>query len=428
MDQAIAYLQKLPSKEVKPGLSRVRALLAAVGHPQDTLRTVHVGGTNGKGSVVAMLASALRAAGYRVGVYTSPHLVSYRERMQINREWISEEKFSELADELMSIAETMTDKPSQFEFLTAMSFLYFARERVDWAVIEVGLGGRFDATNIIHPAISVVTNVELDHTDLLGDTLAKIAWEKAGIAKPGVALVTGEAKPEPLAVIERECAATGSRLVRANVKITRRDFDWDSQTLEIEGLGSVQLGLLGGYQIENAAVAVMALRELQKQISLSDRAIIRGLEQARWPGRFEVIQKAPYVVLDGAHNPHGVAALCEDLKRYYEKFLGGRKFLLFGMMADKDFYRSAEMLFPQFDEISLVCPPSPRAAEPKLLAEIATHLGIKTMIFPSTEEALGKIREKMDVRDLLCVAGSLYLVGEVEGILGYGHTTAASPR
>ncbi|MBI1741807.1 bifunctional folylpolyglutamate synthase/dihydrofolate synthase [Candidatus Acetothermia bacterium] len=428
VDQAIAYLQKLQFKDVKPGLSRVRALLDAVGNPQNALCTVHVGGTNGKGSVVTMIASVLRVAGYRVGVYTSPHLVSYRERMQINSEWISEEKFSGLADELMSIAETMTDKPSQFEFLTAMGLLYFARQHVDWAVIEVGLGGRFDATNLIHPKISVVTNVELDHTDLLGNTLGEIAWEKAGIAKPGAVLITGESKPEPLAVIERECAARGAPLIRANVKITRRDFDWDSQALEIEELGSVQLGLLGGYQIENAAVAMTALRELQKQISLSDQAIIRGLEQAHWPGRFELVQKSPYIVLDGAHNPHGVAALREDLKRYYKKFLGGKKFLLFGMMADKDFSRSAKLLFPQFDEISLVRPPSPRAAEPTLLAEIATHLGTAASIFSSTEEAMSKIREKMDVRDLLCVAGSLYLVGEVEGILGYGHTTAASQR
>jgi dihydrofolate synthase/folylpolyglutamate synthase len=424
VDQAIALLQTLPFREVKPGLSRVRALLDAVGNPQNALRAVHVGGTNGKGSVAALIASVLRSAGQRVGLYTSPHLVSYRERLQIDGHWISEPEFQHLVCELMPIADALKDKPTQFEFLTALSLQYFARRNVDWAVIEVGLGGRFDATNLIRPSVSVLTNVEFDHIDLLGDTLEKIAWEKAGIAKPGVPLITGEKKREPWAVIERECVSLGAPLLRASVPVSRRDFDWECQTLEVEDLGAIRLRLLGGYQLENTALAVTALRALQQHIALSDRAIIQGLESARWPGRFEIVQKSPFVVLDGAHNPHGVSALRDDVRRYHEKFLGkSKKFLLFGMMSDKNFSQSAELLFPEFDEIALVRPPSPRGLEPAPLAVIAARLGRTASVFANVKAAVQEIAQKMDVRDLLCVAGSLYLVGEVEGMLGHGHTT-----
>jgi dihydrofolate synthase/folylpolyglutamate synthase len=419
VDQAIAYLKKLPFTEVKPGLSRIRSLIAAVGHPEMSLRAVHVGGTNGKGSVVAMLASVLQAAGQRVGVYTSPHLVSYRERIRINGDWISEREFSELADELMPIAEALSDRPSQFEFLTAMAFLYFARRRVDWAVIEVGLGGRFDATNVISPALAILTNVELDHTDLLGETLEQIAWEKAGIAKPGVPLVTGEAKPGPASVIERECQLSGARWVSARLRVRQRDFDWDSQELEIESLGAVRIKLLGRYQMQNVSVAMAALRELQREFPFSDRAILEGLARARWPGRFEIIQREPYVILDGAHNLHGARALREEIERYARKFLaGGRAFLLFGMMRDKDFARAAEALFPVFDEIYLAPPNSPRAADPVLLSPIAVRLGKPASVSSSAAEALHSAGPRLQRRDLLCVAGSLYIVGQAEQFFG----------
>jgi dihydrofolate synthase/folylpolyglutamate synthase len=373
-----------------------------------------------------MLASVLQAASYRVGLYTSPHLVSYRERIQINRSWVDEAEFQALADQLMPCAEAMNDKPSQFEFLTAMSFLYFAQKKVDWAVVEVGLGGRFDATIVIDPEVAVLTNVELDHTDLLGDTLAKIAWEKIGIAKPGVPLVTGEEKTEPRQVIERECAAVKAQLVLVKTKLERLDFDWKSQIIFDTNLGPIRLGLLGGYQLRNAAIAITALRELQKPYSLPDRAIIEGLEKARWAGRFEALQELPYVVLDGAHNPHGASALRDDIQHYAKKFLlDAKKYLLFGMLADKDFSQAAQFLFPEFDEIFLVKPASPRALEPAVLADIAKQLGKVYCICDSVESAFGQIRKKLDARDLLCVAGSLYLVGEVEEYLGHGHTTIA---
>ncbi|MCS6936071.1 MAG: folylpolyglutamate synthase/dihydrofolate synthase family protein [Candidatus Bipolaricaulota bacterium] len=425
MDQAISYLKRLPFAEVKPGLGRVLALLEAVGHPQRSLPTVHITGTNGKGSVAAMIASVLRSAGYRTGLYTSPHLISYRERMRIyhpsislfkeegEREgWISEDDFCALVDELMPIAESLADRPTQFEFLTAMAFLYFARQRVDIAVIEVGMGGRFDATNVVMPLVSVLTNVELDHTEFLGPTIEKIAWEKAGIAKPNVPFVTGERKPEALSVIERECAAVGAPLVLAKRAIERLDFTWEYQEFQIESLGRVKLQLLGGYQRENLRVAVEALRVLQERLVLSETAIRTGLERARWPGRFEVVQIEPSViVLDGAHNPHAIRALRDDLRRYIQKYQITKKLLLFGVLHDKDYPSMAQTLFSEFDEIVLVRPESPRALDPTALLRWAPRARIASDVATALEMAHAAKPE------LLCVTGSLYLVGAVKRLL-----------
>lgn len=422
MDQAISYLQKLPHGEVKPGLSRIEILLEAVGNPHERLCTVHIGGTNGKGSVAAMLASVLQTAGYRVGLYTSPHLISYRERIQINQEQISEREFQKLADELMPIADSMRDKPTQFEFLTALAFLYLARQQTEIAVIEVGLGGRFDATNVIKPLVSVLTNVELDHTDLLGDTIAKITWEKAGIAKPGVPLVTGECKREALEVIAHECVAVGTPLVGAYTPLRIRDFNWEYQEFEIEELGRVRLKLLGSYQQDNLAVALRALQVLQKYLRISSEAIIHGLEQVRWPGRFEISQHEPYViVLDGAHNPHAARALREDLRRYRQKFSITQSVLLFGVLRDKNYREMVEILFPEFDALFFVKLDSPRTCEPSVLAQIVTACRGVWPYAPSIYEdvgaALKAARMHVPERGLLCITGSLYLVGAVKRLV-----------
>jgi dihydrofolate synthase/folylpolyglutamate synthase len=440
MDQAISYLKQLPFAEVKPGLDRVSALLEAVGNPQRSLPTIHIAGTNGKGSVAAMIASVLQSAGYRTGLYTSPHLLSYCERIQINplsrslslalpvygegtggvtgeewsEGWIRKDDFCRLTNELMPVAESLDDRPTQFEFLTAIAFLYFARQRVDMAVIEVGMGGRFDATNVITPLVSVLTNVELDHTEFLGPTVEKIAWEESGVAKPNVPFVTGERKPEALAVIERECAAVGAPLIPAKREIERLDFTWEYQEFQIESLGRVKLKLklLGGYQRENLSVAIEALSVLQERVKLSERAIRTGLESAQWPGRFEVVQQAPYViVLDGAHNPHAMRALRDDLRRYTQKYRIAKKLLLFGVLKDKDYAQMAQTLFPEFDEIFLVKPDSPRACEPSALEAIGRQLGRMVSVGESLSRGLQMARQRAEAQTLLCITGSLYLVG-----------------
>jgi dihydrofolate synthase/folylpolyglutamate synthase len=405
VDQAIAYLKQLPHTEVKPGLERIQALLERVGNPHERLQAVHIGGTNGKGSVAVMIASVLQRAGYRVGLYTSPHLISYCERIQINGAPIAEDEFAHIADELMPIADAMADKPTQFEFMTAMAFLYFLRQKIDIAVIEVGLGGRFDATNVITPMVGVLTNVELDHTDLLGETLEQIAWEKAGIAKRGVPLVTGERKPNALEVIARECAAVGAPLIPARQRARRTDFTWEYQEFEVWGEGKVRMKLLGGYQRENLNVALEALEVLRQSLEIPHEALVRGLEQASWPGRFEVVQREPYIILDGAHNPHAARALREDVRRYRERYALHKSALLFGVLRDKAYQTMAEILFPDFDEIVLVKPDSPRALEPSALLSWAPAAKICDTISEGLDVA------RASGAELICVTGSLYVIG-----------------
>jgi dihydrofolate synthase/folylpolyglutamate synthase len=405
VDQAIAYLKQLPHTEVKPGLERIRALLESVDNPHERLRAVHIGGTNGKGSVAVMIASVLQSAGYRVGLYTSPHLISYCERIQINGAPIAEDEFAHIADELMPIADAMADKPTQFEFMTALAFLYFLRQKIDIAVIEVGLGGRFDATNVITPMVGVLTNVELDHTDLLGETLEQIAWEKAGIAKRGVPLVTGERKPNALEVIARECAAVGALLIPARQRARRTDFTWEYQEFEVWSEGKVRMKLLGGYQRENLNVALEALDVLRQSLEIPQEALVRGLEQASWPGRFEVVQREPYIILDGAHNPHAARALREDVRRYRERYALHKSALLFGVLRDKAYQTMAEILFPDFDEIVLVKPDSPRALEPSALLSWAPAAKICDTISEGLDVA------RASGAELICVTGSLYVIG-----------------
>jgi dihydrofolate synthase/folylpolyglutamate synthase len=419
VDQAIAYLKQLPHTEVKPGLDRIRFLLEAVDNPHEQLQAVHIAGTNGKGSVAAMLSNILHCAGYRVGLYTSPHLVSHCERMQIDQTPVSEQTFAALADELMPIVDSMADKPTQFEFLTAMAFLYFARQKIDIAVVEVGLGGRFDATNIIVPMVSVLTNVELDHTDLLGDTIEKIAWEKAGIARKDISLVTGEYKRGALAVIERECATVGAPLIQARQRVRRLDFTWEYQEFEIESLGRVRLQLLGGYQRENLDIALEALYALRKSFDISQNAIVAGLEQTRWPGRFEIVQQGPYIILlDGAHNPAGSRALREDVHRYRQKYNPRRSFLLFGVFKDKDYRTMGEVLFPEFNEIFLVRLDSPRSCDPDILAEIAYGLGCQASVYKDVKSGLEAAQGRLTPGDWLCITGQIYLIGAVKQALG----------
>jgi len=411
VDQAIAYLKRLPYTEVKPGLDRIRTLLEVVGDPHKQLRAVHIAGTNGKGSVAVMLASVLQRAGYRVGLYTSPHLISYRERIQINQTPIPECDFAQLADALMPVADSMKDTPTQFEFLTAMALLYFARQKIDIAVIEVGLGGRFDATNVITPLVSVLTNVELDHTDLLGNTIEQIAWEKVGIAKKEIPLVTGERKPRALEIIARECAAVGAPLISARQRARRTDFTWEYQEFEVWGEGKVRMKLLGGYQRENLNVVWEALDVLRQSLEICPQALRVGLEQASWPGRFEVVHKSPYMVLDGAHNPHAARALREDVRRYREKYTLQKSTLVFGVLKDKDYRTIAEVLFPEFDEIILVKPDSPRALDPTVLRQWVPT----AKIYPDSEAGLMAARETEP--DLVCVTGSLYIVGAAKRLL-----------
>ena len=319
--QAIKYLASLEKFGINLGLERVTRLLGELGDPQLKFRSLHVAGTNGKGSTCAMIASILKEAGYKTGLYTSPHLLKFNERFKINGRDISNQDFAKgislikrIVEEPRIHSQVPIDNPTVFEALTALAFWYFAKQKVDYAVVEVGMGGRLDATNVIRPLVSVITNIELEHTAVLGSTIAKIAAEKAAIIKPGVPVVTAETKAEALRVMKHRADKDRSVLVQVGSRAA--GFD---------------LGLLGEHQQANAACAVAAVRLAGIQ---ADRtAILAGLRKVAWPGRFQVVARKPLTILDGAHNPAGAQVLARTLA---ERFPGKKFVFVMGVQKDKD--------------------------------------------------------------------------------------------
>ena len=374
-DDALRFLESLTVFGIRPGLERIEKMAAALGNPQKNYATVHVTGTNGKGSVCAMLAEILKADGRRVGLFTSPHLESYCERMKVDGADITEAEFAAVIEAVKNCGVAAT----QFEVLTAAAFEYFSRAAVDVAVIEVGLGGLYDSTNIITPEISVITNVALEHEKILGD-LKNIARNKAGIIKAGVPCVTGAAG-EALEVIRAVAAEKNSALY------------------EVHELADVKINLRGGYQKFNAAVAIKAAEVL----GVDEKIIRAGLERVEWAGRFEEIGG---VILDGAHNPHGAAALRESLDEIYPS---GRRAWIFGALADKNFDSMIEILFRAGDFVIVTAPESERAAEVEVLRDGLNSRGIENI-------GVGKISDAVEIlrnfdAEVKIVAGSLYLIG-----------------
>jgi dihydrofolate synthase/folylpolyglutamate synthase len=416
------YLHNLQRFGVKLGLQNVGAVLSACGDPQRRFPSVHVAGTNGKGSVCAMLASILRADGRRVGLYTSPHLADVRERIRIGGRIISEADF----DRLLGLLQRTIDRllasgrleahPTYFEVLTILAFLHFAERQVDVAVIEVGMGGRFDATNIIAPLVSVITSISLDHREYLGSSLAEIAFEKAGIIKPGVPVVSGVEGRAAGAVIRRRARELDSPLVSAfgrdgtlfaarTAAGFRFRYDFCGEPF------SFRLKLPGAHQGENAAVAIAAARTLGcVERPIDRRTILSGLAEAEWPGRLEAVGRRPLVLLDGAHNEDGARALAS----YVRDFVRGPLVLVFAMLKDKAVARSAEVLFPRPETIILTSIPSPRAASPEEILKAAPRFRSKIAIEPDLRSAIARARALAGPRGSVLIAGSLYLVGEVK--------------
>jgi dihydrofolate synthase/folylpolyglutamate synthase len=396
---------------MKLGLEPMRAIAARLGHPENGLRFIHLAGSNGKGSTAAFCESCLRAAGRRVGLYTSPHLVSIRERIQVDRVPISEADFAEGLDRVLAAAE---GEPTFFELLTGLALGYFARERVDWIVWETGLGGRLDATNIVRPAVSVITGIALEHTQYLGSTLPEIAREKAGIIKPGVPVVSG-ATGEAGAVIAEAARESRSPLIEIDSALPAQDLGLrEGRQRARLGGNEYTLGLLGSHQVRNAACAVAALRQLAEPIS--DEAITRGLETASWPGRFQIVSESPLLVLDGAHNQ----AAMETLLAAWRGCLAARNLdgtqahLLFGAVADKDISGMAALLAREFKSITLVRLASERSADPR---HLAPHFG------QARCELLDSLAAwNPPAAHPVLVTGSLFLVGEMLARLsGAGH-------
>ena len=383
-NEAVNYLNDLNIFGIKPGLERITLLAEELSNPQNFYKTIHVAGTNGKGSTCAMLAEILQAHGKKVGLFTSPHLKSYCERMKINGENISESEFAEII-ELVKFFEIPA---TQFEVLTAVAFVYFASRNVDIAVIEVGLGGSFDSTNIITPEVSVITNVALDHENILGD-LKNIARNKAGIIKKNIPIVTG-ATGEPLKII-REVAEKNN-----------------SPLFEVTKPADVKINLRGEFQKMNAAVAI----QTAKVLGISDADIFTGLEKVHWAGRFEILETDfGKIIIDGAHNPHGAAALRESLDK---NFPDGRRIFIFGALADKNIDAMIKILFRREDFVIVSLPNSSRAESVNNLCNRLKNFEINCVAAENISDAVDKLKTFDGVK---IAAGSLYLIGEVRNLV-----------
>lgn len=407
-ESAIAWLYGLEAaKGMDFKLERVELALASLGNPHHRYPAIHVAGTNGKGSVSAMCHSILDAAGLRVGLYTSPHLVRFTERVRVGAEEIREDEVVALVDEIRRHATSRGIDLTFFELVTVLALLHFARREVDAAVIEVGLGGRLDATNVIDPEVSVITNIGLDHQEYLGETIELVAAEKGGILKPGRKAVLGRLRPAAESVLLAIAAERGSPVRRLGVDFSitaSGSTDYASEGLRLSGLG---MPLLGEYQRDNAAVAIAAIEAWGEKHPVPEAAIRSGLAATRWPGRLEWIEGTPAVVLDGAHNPDGAAALAAEMRRLAA---GRRIHLVFAVMRDKDWAPMAQSLAEIACDVTVTHVFPPRGEAPdRLAAFFEKSLPVRTIADPAVAVARA-IAEAGD-DDIVLVAGSLFLIG-----------------
>ncbi|MEE1598471.1 folylpolyglutamate synthase/dihydrofolate synthase family protein [Acidaminococcus fermentans] len=412
---AVDYVESLGKFGIHLGMERIQGLTALLDHPERKIRTVHVTGTNGKGSVTTFLANMLQQAGLKVGSYTSPHFVRYNERICLNGEEISNEDFAAVTEKTKAALDRFLaqggEQPTQFEFITAMAFLYFAEKQVDCAVIEVGMGGLWDSTNIITPEVSVITNVTLEHTERLGKTIEAIAAQKAGIIKPGVPVVT-EAEGKALEVIRGAAEANHAPLYVYGDDFSTEELtsSMDTQTF-LYRLGEkkleVAIHLPGEHQILNGAAALTAAEILRDKHGVPDEAaMLRGMEAARWPGRLERIHRNPDIILDGAHNPSGVTVLRKALDEYYPK---ARRIYVFGMMADKDVSQVSDILFRPEDTIyTVLAHEGDRSEKPEKLAQ---RLHKNAVPMENLTAAYQRAVSEAGPEDVVIVCGSLYLIG-----------------
>lgn len=413
IEQAMEFISGVSWLGSKPGLERVRLLLSLLGDPQDTLRFVHVAGTNGKGSTAAMLASILRAAGYRTGLYISPFIERFNERMQVNGVPITDIELAAVCDRLQPCVAAMADSPTEFELVTAAAFQWFADRQCDVVVLEVGLGGRLDATNVIRaPECAVIANIGLDHTAVLGDTVAQIAFEKAGIIKPGTHAVTYQQAPEAAAVLRGVCRERGVPLTEADFAAIEPLTDSvDGQTFRYRGGAELALPLLGAHQRKNAAVVLETVGALRTAgWRIPDDAVCAGLRTVSWPARFELLQRSPWFVLDGGHNPQCAETVAANLEQYFPQ---KRKILLVGLLADKDYTAMTDVLAPQAAAFVAVTPESERALPADALAAHLRRYGKPVTVCATVTDGVETALAMAGADDVVCATGSLYMAGEI---------------
>ena len=415
--EALAYLDGSRWLGAEPSLRRIRALLFELGDPQKGLKFVHIAGTNGKGSCAAMLASILRAAGYRTGLFSSPYLYRFTERMQINGKEIPDDALVRCVEAVREKAGKMTEHPTQFELITAAAMLWFLRESCEIVVLETGLGGRFDATNAIDaPECSVIMNIGLDHTAVLGKTLEKIAAEKAGIIKRDSPCVCYAQSGSVLDVIRDRCEELSCPLTVPDFSAINPEFDsLEGQVFSYRGK-QFALSLLGAHQRRNAAVAVETVDRLRDRgWRIEQDALEHGLYAASWPGRFELCGDEPAFIVDGGHNPQCAEAVCESLLHYFPDM---RRVLLLGVLRDKDAAAMAAILDRAADEYVCTAPQSERALPPEELAAVLRPFGKKVTVCESVSDAVFTAKERAGRDGMVCAAGSVYLAGNVRYELG----------
>lgn len=407
-EQAKDYIQHLNMFGIKLGLDRIERLLSSFGNPENEFRSIIVGGTSGKGSTCVMLGSILKEAGYKVGVFTKPHLWDFTERITINGKRISERDFVRLAEKIKPFADNVgkeTESPTFFEFITALAFEYFREEKIDFAVLEVGLGGRLDATNIVNPEISIITNVSLEHTDILGKTIEKITKEKAGIVKENGILVTGSDNPKVLGILKEICKERKARFLKG-MKPENAKSNSKGNSFDLEG-SNIFVPLAGKFQLRNIGCVLTAIKSLKEKIPA--RAIKKGLEKVKWPGRFEIVNKRPLVLLDGAKDSESLRSLQESLDMLdYEKL-----YTVLGISNDKLIPQMIKEISKKTDFFILTKHKTMgRGADIEILHKEVEKHEKPFLIFDDVKNAVKKARQLVNKNDLVLVTGSLFTVAE----------------
>lgn len=412
--ETLAYLTGLMDNGIRLDLAPFERLLTKLNHPHKAYDTILVGGTNGKGSIASMITAILMSAGFRVGLYTSPHLVDFRERIRINTQMITPDEINGCVAEIRS-----ADDPggTYFEGLTAAAFLHFRNQRVDLAVLEVGMGGRLDATNVVDPLLSVISNVTLEHTDYLGKSLGEIAGEKAGIIRRNGLCLTAATQKTVRQTLRARCLDLDATLreLGKDFKVRARGdgaFSYQGTDLHIRRLKTALPGL---HQVKNAALAIAAVEALTfRGYPVMEQNIIDGLASVKWPGRLEVVRSNPTVILDGAHNPAAISVLCDSLKRLYS---WRRLIVVFGVLKDKKYKEMVKHLCTLADEVIITLPDTERAVLPDVLLPLVAKYCRKAAVVAAPVAALRNAIAAAAAEDLICVCGSLYLVGEIKGFL-----------
>lgn len=408
----------------KLGLDTIRQLLELMDNPHKKLKFVHVAGTNGKGSTVAFTSSILRQAGYRVGVYTSPSIQRFSERIRINEEEISEDAIATIAGDIKYRIDLLLknggEHPTEFEIVTALALRYFCEMSCDVVILEVGLGGRFDATNVIDtPLVSVITTINYDHMDRLGDTLEEIAFQKAGIIKEGGDVILYPQKDSVEQVFREVCIQKHANLNRvdfSNLRILK--YDMDGQVFDFDRYKSLEIKLLGEHQAKNAALSLKVVELLtRKGYYVTEEHIRKGLLNAKWPGRLEVLSRKPVVIIDGAHNPEGAQVMVNALKKY---FPGRRITFIMGVMADKEYEEIIKVVMPIAERFITVAPLVSRALPADKLADTIKKYCSDVTVGYSVEDALRKSMERAGENGIVCAFGSLYYIGEIRSLMGVG--------